>query len=412
VTARRRVLFFAETVTLAHLGRPVALAKALDPARFECVIAAGPRYRELVAGESIPFRDLDTITSEAFLGALAKGTPLYSFTTLRRYVEEDRRHIEAVRPDVVVGDFRLSLSASARLSKVPYVAIANAYWSPYARPEYDIPSHPTVNLFGVKLARIAFKATRRAAFAIHCLPMHRLRRHYGLPSLGFELGRVYTDADWTLFADVPELVPMSRLPAGGRARYLGPVQWSPAIVPPEWWDRVPGDRPLVYVTLGSSGASSALATVVDALAEAPCTALVASAGASLPRAPANVRVATYLPGDAAAARARLVICNGGSPTAHQALAAGVPVLGIASNLDQFLNMHYVVKAGAGECLRADSLAHDAVREAVARLLAEDRYRRAATSLAASFRRYDAGRILAGVIGEACGDPAGAREGVT
>jgi len=401
VTARRRILFFAETVTLAHFARPVALARALDPARFECVIAAGPRYRELVAGEPIPFRDLDTITSEAFLGALAKGAPLYSFATLRRYVEEDLRHIAAVRPDVVVGDFRLSLSASARLAQVPYVAIANAYWSPYAQPEYDVPSHPTVSLFGVTLARIAFRATRRIAFAIHCLPMHRLRRHYGLPSLGFELGRVYTDADWTLFADVPELVPMPRLPAGGRARYLGPVQWSPSLPLPDWWDRVPGDRPLVYVTLGSSGASSALATIVDALAEAPCTVLVASAGASLPATAANVRVAAYLPGDAAAARARLVVCNGGSPTAHQALAAGVPVLGIASNLDQFLNMHYVVKAGAGECLRADSLDRRAVRAAAERLLADPAARAAAARLAAAFARYDAGRILTQVIDEAC-----------
>lgn len=403
MSARRRVLFFAETVTLAHLGRPLALAKALDPARFECVIAAGPRYRELVAGESIPFRDLDTITSEAFLGALAKGTPLYSFATLRRYVEEDLRHIEAVRPDAVVGDFRLSLSVSARLATVPYLAIANAYWSPHARPEYDIPSHPTVGLFGLTTARAMFKAARPVAFALHCLPMHRLRRRYGLPSLGFELGGVYTDADRTLFADASELVPTPGLPAGGRARYLGPVQWSTPVAPPEWWDRVPDDRPVVYVTMGSSGTARALNTVLDALARLPCTALVASAGARVERAPANAFVAPYLPGDLAAARARLVVCNGGSPTAHQGLGAGVPVLGVASNLDQFLNMHYVARAGAGVCLRADSLEPSRVRAEVERLLAEDRSRAAAARLAAAFRRYDPGRILSEAIDEACGD---------
>jgi UDP:flavonoid glycosyltransferase YjiC (YdhE family) len=65
-------------------------------------------------------------------------------------------------------------------------------------------------------------------------------------------------------------------------------------------------------------------------------------------------------------------------------------------------MHYVAKAGAGECLRADSLTGDAVRSVVARLLAEDRYRRAASMLADAFKRYDPGRILASVIGEAVG----------
>lgn len=403
MTARRRVLFFAETVTLAHLGRPVALAKALDPTRFECVIAAGSRYRELVAGESIAFRDLDTISSEAFLAALAKGSPVYSFATLRRYVEEDRRHLDEVKPDVVVGDFRLSLSVSARLAGIPYVAIGNAYWSPYARPEFEIPSHPTVKLFGLTVARAAFKATRRLAFALHCVPMHRLRRHYGLSSLGFDLGRVYTDADWTLFADVPELVPLPGLPAGGRARYLGPVIWSPRVALPEWWDRVPSDRPFVYVTMGSSGDSRALGLVLDALTGLPCTALVAAAGAHITPARPNAHVAAFLPGDAAAARARLVICNGGSPTAHQALAQGVPVLGIASNLDQFLNIHYVAKAGAGECLRADSLSAHGIRRAAGRLLEGDRYHRAAGLLADAFRRYDPGRILASVIGEAVGE---------
>ena len=285
----------------------------------------------------------------------------------------------------------------------PYVAIGNAYWSPYARPEYEIPSHPTVGIFGLTVARAAFKATRRLAFAIHSVPMHRLRKHYGLPSLGFDLTRVYTDADWTLFADVPELVPMPGLPPGGRARYLGAVQWAPQIPLPEWWDRIPGNRPVVYVTMGSSGTSRALETVVDALAEVPCTSLVAAADAKLERVPANARVAAFLPGDAVAARASLVICNGGSPTAHQALAQGVPVLGVASNLDQFLNMHYVAQAGAGERLRADSLTGAAVRAVATRLLAEDRYRRAAGVLAEAFKRYDPGKILASVIGEAAGE---------
>ena len=39
---------------------------------------------------------------------------------------------------------------------------------------------------------------------------------------------------------------------------------------------------------------------------------------------------------------------------YQALQAGVPVLGIASNMDQLLMMNYVERAGLGKLLRADS----------------------------------------------------------
>ena len=63
-----------------------------------------------------------------------------------------------------------------------------------------------------------------------------------------------------------------------------------------------------------------------------------------------------------------MVCNGGSLAVQQALAAGVPVLGVASNMDQFLNMAPVVSAGAGRLLRADRLSVERVREACQALL--------------------------------------------
>ena len=54
--------------------------------------------------------------------------------------------IREVEPDVVVGDFRLSLSVSARVAGVPYLAITNAYWSPYARQRFPLPELPVVRM--------------------------------------------------------------------------------------------------------------------------------------------------------------------------------------------------------------------------------------------------------------------------
>jgi hypothetical protein len=69
--------------------------------------------------------------------------------------------------------------------------------------------------------------------------------------------------------------------------------------------------------------------------------LVSTAGAEPLANHDSVFCSAYLPGNQAAARADLVVCNGGSPTTFQALSEGVPVLGIPGNLDQFLNMHYL-----------------------------------------------------------------------
>jgi UDP:flavonoid glycosyltransferase YjiC (YdhE family) len=103
----------------------------------------------------------------------------------------------------------------------------------------------------------------------------------------------------------------------------------------------------------------------------------------------GIHVAEYLPGDKAAARADLVICNGGSTTGYQALAAGRPVLGIAANLDQYLAMTAVENAGAGVLLRAGTLVADSIRRAVSELLGDARKRHAARALAQACAARDA-----------------------
>src|SRR5206468_1016099 len=115
--------------------------------------------------------------------------------------------------------------------------------------------------------------------------------------------------------------------------------------------------------------------------------------------PRNAFVADYLSGNEAVRRARLVICNGGSPTSHQALAAGVPVLGIAGNMDQHLNMLGIERSGAGLTLRSDRASKTVIAESVRRLLAVPSYTEAAQKVAAVFRRHDAPKAFVQVVGE-------------
>lgn len=385
----RRVLFFAEAVTLAHVGRPIALARALVDAGYEVQFACDSRARRFVANESVEALPLHSIDSERFLGALASGRPVYDLATLRSYAEEDRRLIDASKPDLIVGDFRLSLSASARRANVPYATISNGYWSPFSvDQDFPLPVLPISQVLPLVAARALFRWARPIAFPMHCRPLNELRREHGLPSLGNDLRRIYTDADHTLYADTPRLFPT----AGGppNHHHLGPILWSPPVPDPPWWDDLPTHRPIVYLTLGSSGHARTLSLTLDALADLPVTVMAASAGADMAsRRYANVHSAEYLPGLKAAARADLVICNGGSPTSQQALAASVPVLGLARNMDQFLNMQAVATAGAGTLLRADRLNVRVLREHISRMIKDDAMARAAAALSADLQRHHA-----------------------
>jgi UDP:flavonoid glycosyltransferase YjiC (YdhE family) len=366
----KRVLFFAEAVTLAHVARPIALAQTLDPSRFECTIACHPRYERFLQGRPWTHVGLGTIESAQFLRALSRGSPVYDLETLRGYVREDLALIDRHKPDVVVGDFRLSLSVSARLAKLRYVTITNAYWSPYyPRPGFPLPVLPMTKALPIPVAEAIFKAAQRFVVPLHCRPINRLRVENGFPSLGDDLRRVYTDADQALYADWEALFPTVGRPESHR--YIGPLFWSPPVPLPSWWQDLPQDKPVVYVTLGSSGDPALLSRVLMALAELELTVVAATAGGALPaHAPANAHVADYLPGAVAAKRSRLVICNGGSMTTQQALAVGNPVIGLTSNMDQFLNMQGLVDAGLGVCFRADRFRPTRFREAVLALLVQ------------------------------------------
>lgn len=395
---RKKILFVAEAVTLAHVGRPLALAQMLDRQRYDVHFACAPGYERFFKGSNVHHWTLNSISSAQFLAALAKGKPVYDAATLAQYVLDDLRLLQAVRPAVVIGDFRLSLSVSARLAQVPYVALINAYWSPYVAQRYRVPAMALSRLLPITLADTLFNLVRPAAFALHSMPLNRVRRAYQLPSLGHDLRRIYTDADYVLYADIPEMFPAQDLPV--THSYLGPVMWSPPTELPSWWDALPRTRDMVYVTLGSSGQGALLPRVLQALAPLPLTVIAATAGNIDPGLlPDNTHVANYLPGELAAQRARLVICNGGSPTSQQALAAGVPVLGIAGNLDQYLNMDGVLRTGAGTLLRSDRLSGQQVSDAALRLLEAPAARDAARRVAQQFQRYDAGARLSGVLAQ-------------
>lgn len=395
------ILFVAEAVTLAHFARIATLAKALDPSIYEVIVASDPRYNELEAPLGAMFHPLRSIPSAKFAQALSRGKPLYSVATLTQYVEDDLVLLDRVKPDLVVGDFRLSLAVSAPLRKIPYASVVNAYWSPFADISYPVPDLPITRISGVRLGQKLFDAVRPLAFALHARPLNRVRRHFGLPSLGSDLRTIYTWGDYTLYADIPELAPTRNLP--GHHRYLGPVLWSANVPLPTWWSELPDDKPLIFLSLGSSGQADLLPIVLAALSRLPITIVIATAGKmALTDVPANTYIAEFLPMDIATRRSQLVISNGGSLATYQALASGVPIIGICSNMDQLLNMYAVERVSVGLALRAAKASSSSLVTAVTAVLDNPTYTQAVARLSRQIQQYDARESFRRIVKEILG----------
>ncbi len=403
---RKRILFFAEPATLAHVVRPVTLAAALDPNKYEVFLATGPDFRGFAIKAGLQIRDLWSIGTRAYLKAVSAGRPVFPYQVLERYVQDDLRLIEDTQPDLLVGDLRLSLAVSARLAHVPYIAISNAYWSPFTPVRFEVPVHASTRLLGPRLVDTLFQLIYPVILAQHSLPMHRLRKKYGMSSLGLDLRRVFTEADKTLFADVPEQVPTRDCGITDRYIYIGPITWSPDGELPEAFNKLNDSYPLIYIALGSSGNTQLLKDIVNAVLSLNTRVIISTGGEMTHTSfPDGAVIADFLPGGVIAAQADLVICNGGSPSTHQALQQGTPVLGIPANLDQLLNMQFIVASGAGLSLRADRISIKRVRDAVQQLLNESSFTQKAQQVAENFRQFCATERFIAVVQDMLGQKA-------
>ena len=371
-TKQKRILFFAESVTLAHLARCLVLADALHATgRYTVALATDNRYDSIIGEQPYKRILLQSVSNEYFARQLSKGLPLYTKEQLADYVADDIKIIDDFQPDFIFGDFRLSLAVSCPLRGIPYATITNAYWSPYANIDYPVPELLLVKILGVSLAQKLFDLVRPIVFYLHAIPLNKVRKQYGLPSLGHDLRETYTFADFTLYADSEDLISMNSLPENHL--FIGPVLWSASVDLPKWWEAVSTDYPVVLLILGSSGNSELLPIVLQALSNMPVSVICVTANkATIHENFKNVYIADYLPAELAVKRADLVICNGGSPMVYQCLAEHTPFIGLPGNLDQYLMMSLISAAKKGELIRSGKVNVENIRAAVSRGLQKNK----------------------------------------
>lgn len=383
---KKHILFFGEEVTLAHIVRPLSLAVGLCSESYRVSFAAGNKFAHLLRNKKFDFHPIESIDGELFLERLASGEPLYTYDDLKKYVENDISLIAELSPDFIVGDFRLSLGIAADVLNVPYANLVNGHWSLYSTQKFPVPDLPIVKTLGEALTKLLIKPFLPLVFWYHGRPFNRLRKEYGLKSVG-NLKEVYSYGTYSLLTDTPSVAPTRNLP--DNTKYIGPISWSPDIPLPPWWIELPNDRPVVYLTLGSSGKISLLKNIIDALAQCFVTVVMATAGrVKEHQYPVNFYFSDFLPATKILPYTALTICNGGSATAYQSLAHGVPVLGFPSNADQFFSMESITKLHAGSYLRPEKALPSNIEGCVKALLNDPKYKKCAQIVAKEIEAYN------------------------
>jgi UDP:flavonoid glycosyltransferase YjiC (YdhE family) len=137
------------------------------------------------------------------------------------------------------------------------------------------------------------------------------------------------------------------------------------------WARELGNRPVVYVSLGTAPQFNQpasfrplLAGLADTEVEVVVTVSRLHDPAALGELPPTVHVEQWLPLAPLLARCHAVVCHAGTGTTLASLVAGLPLVLIPQGADQFDNARACQRAGAAQVLLGDQVTPEAVREAV------------------------------------------------
>jgi UDP:flavonoid glycosyltransferase YjiC (YdhE family) len=366
-----KILFIGEAVSLAHISRPLVLANSLDKNIYELTFACDPIYKKFVNQyPEITYVPLTSISPEAFMKSLYYGKTIYDQKTLHSYVKDDVSLINAINPDLVIGDFRVSLSISANICQKPFFALANAHWSPFADNNFVSPETIYNKIFGLPISNFVFKHTYPMLFKQQAKPFNAVAKAYGQET-AIDIREMYTRGGKVLYLDPSELINMKSLPINHH--FLGPIIYSPKINEPIWLNDLKNSSRNIYATFGSSGMAHLLPTVCQSIIETKCNAVITTANRVTIPEHANIKQADYLPGELVLENSIMAICNGGSATVYQALSKGVPVIGIPQNMDQFLTMQIIEKNKLGIMLRPNQASEKNISKAINQILQDKTY---------------------------------------
>jgi UDP:flavonoid glycosyltransferase YjiC (YdhE family) len=381
---------------LSHVSRVLEIAKALRGMGHRVRFAAEGSYTKLPRDAGFEVQPVKTLDPQRALKCSRSGRANWlTYELLSEHVEEERRLFDRLRPDLVLGDFRLSLSTSCELAGVPLAVLLNAAWTNYYAVRLKAPEHLGVTrLLGKPLTTWLMPAIKHLILKADAGPFNRLRRELGLaPRTNvFDLWR----GDLNLLLDIPEYGPTRNLPPN--YHYVGPVIWEPDISVPPWLERLDPHRPTVYFTMGSTGNPRFFTEAIEAFGGSEYQCLVTTAGlAQLRHVPDNFFVTDYAPGSKFMKRSDVVVCQGGNGTIYQAFAAGVPIIGIPTMHEQEFNLDRVESLGVGIHLSELRYRRADLVKAVRKILSETRYKENARRYQEVLSRYNGPRTGAQLI---------------
>jgi MGT family glycosyltransferase len=395
--ARVLLIPHAPTTGLAHVGACLAVGSELRARGHEVTMAYGGTRPDVIAAEAFDWQPVPEIAPEREWDPprwFASSAELRSMVEARvEVIERTRAEVAVSSGGAIAGRLAAELAGLPQLHLGHYLGTSRYGRGPVVwRNRLRDLRHPRR---GLRVGRARVRALRRRATSGEPPDVvAQTRAQLGLPPARPEDLAGCSDTAVAL-TTAPFIDPADGLPATWR--YVGPVVWSAAKGSREL-PALPGERPLVYVTQGSTGDPDLLRLAVAELATEPVEVLVTTGGlcdpAELERLGPNVTAAPLLPGDACLERADAAIIHGGHLTFCETLRSGTPFVVLPYRRDQIARVNRAERLGVGVGVWPQPWRHGVVRRAVRRVLKRPRYRSRCEELGRQLREEWDGRLRA------------------
>ncbi len=375
---------------LAHVSRLFELAKALREKGYRVIFASSGEYLKIPADAGFTvIPDVYTPSPERIMDVCRKGmVNFYDDDILKKSFDADLKIFEEIKPDLVIGDFRLSLSTSCEYCSIPLAITINGAWTNYYAINFQPPEHGAITrLLGKRLAKPILPWLVDAVVAISRKPYNKLRKQLGLNPRK-NLWDIMK-GDLNLITDLPEYAPTEELPEN--FHYIGPMIWEPSMPLPEWTHSLDPEKFTIYVTMGSTGDAHMFHQLVDIFKDTNYQCIVTVANITeIHNIPHNFFVEKFLPGGKLMEECSidLVICHGGNGTIYQAISKGIPLIGIPTMPDQDINLTRVEDLGIGIAVTHLNFKTSLLLDAIEEIRTNPQYRENARKYQAQIESYD------------------------
>jgi len=386
--ARRRlnVLVTTHGEVLAHTTRALTIAEELRARGANVTFAMRGDKTALVQAAGFPVRDSGSVPLKDVLRRLRRGTTrLCSDSQAVESVNADVEMLGHERPDIVLSDFRPSMAAAARITKTPHVSVLNATWTPYLDHDQVRLIWPVHTRFGSVWGMLAralagpdlmrfrfldslFQAIFRQMLVYGVAPYDKIQAAHGVARSG-DLYH-YWLGDLTLVPDYPSFMPL-RADAPHSVKMTGPLVWQSgrSTEVETLASQLDRSRPTIYATVGSTGDPGLFPMMIEAATRKNWNLIITKAGLADLSSSGNVFVYDFLPGEAVMKMSDVTICQGGSGTINQAIAASCPFVGVACNIDQEWNLDRASRLGLAKVFYREDVDPSMLVDAIDSILA-------------------------------------------